>query len=297
MRERANKSLRKRAKQAELIAYLQRSREEVDRLRRELNDKSSQLERERTELRGEWVERQRSRIAELEKNFAAAIKQHETATERAIAEVKDRELRAQLEKQGKRGAIKARTAARDDADAAVLQQLSESQADLGPAAAPVEKPVEADRLVPGARVRVKGFPSPVVVRRLDSRSAEIEAGSLRMKIPISDIIAIVEESTKKSPVRSQPSVSVSARPGDEPSTQEINVIGCTVEEASRRVDKFVDQAAVNGLSRIRVIHGHGTGALRRGLSEFLSAHPLVERTSSEAEERGGAAITIVELKD
>jgi DNA mismatch repair protein MutS2 len=282
---------------AELIAYLQRSREEVDRLRRELNERSGQLERERAELRGEWVERQRSRIAELEKNFTAAIKQHEIATERAIADVKDRELRAQLEKQGKRTAIKSHTAAREDADAAVLQQLSESQADLGPAAAPVEKPVEVELLVPGTRVRAKGFPSPVVVRRVDSRNAEIEAGSLRMKILLSDITAIVEEQAKKSTSRAKPALSFTASATEEPSQNEINVIGCTVEEASRRVDKFVDQAAVAGLARIRVIHGHGTGALRRGLGEFLSAHPLVERTSLEAEDRGGAAITVVELKD
>ena len=48
---------------------------------------------------------------------------------------------------------------------------------------------------------------------------------------------------------------------------------------------------------MRVIHGHGTGALRRGLAEFLTAHPLVERIHAEADERGGTAVTVVELKD
>ena len=58
-----------------------------------------------------------------------------------------------------------------------------------------------------------------------------------------------------------------------------------------------DASAAGSIDVVMIIHGHGTGALRRGLSEFLSAHPLVERTSLEAEDRGGAAITIVELKD
>ena len=49
-------------------------------------------------------------------------------------------------------------------------------------------------------------------------------------------------------------------------------------------------------ARIRVIHGHGTGALRRGIGEFLAAHPLVEKYSFETEEHGGKAITIVELQ-
>jgi DNA mismatch repair protein MutS2 len=77
---------------------------------------------------------------------------------------------------------------------------------------------------------------------------------------------------------------------------EINVIGNTVEEATRRVDKFIDTAALGGKPQVRVIHGHGTGALRRGLAKFLSTHPLVERIHAEADERGGTAITVVELK-
>jgi dsDNA-specific endonuclease/ATPase MutS2 len=47
---------------------------------------------------------------------------------------------------------------------------------------------------------------------------------------------------------------------------------------------------------VRIIHGYGTGALRRGLGEFLAAHPLVERVHAEAEERGGNAVTVAELK-
>lgn len=280
---------------AELIAYLHRSREEVDRLQRELDAKSTQLDRERADLRGEWVERQKSRIAQLEQNFAAALKQHEAATERAIANVKDRELRAQLEKSSKRAAINARTEAREETDAAVVQHLSASQADLGPVAAPAEKPVDPARLEPGLRIRVKGFPSPVILRRVDSRYAEVEAGPLRTKVKLEDITAIVEQQKSKPGAQPKTGVSVRATPSEEPSLQEINVIGNTVEEASRRVDKFIDQAALAGMPSVRVIHGHGTGALRRGLAEFLNAHPLVARTSHETADRGGQAVTVVEL--
>jgi DNA mismatch repair protein MutS2 len=77
---------------------------------------------------------------------------------------------------------------------------------------------------------------------------------------------------------------------------EINVIGMTVEEASARVDKLLDDAALAHRSRIRIIHGHGTGALRKGLGEFLSTHPLVARHAFETEERGGKAITVVDLR-
>jgi DNA mismatch repair protein MutS2 len=89
---------------------------------------------------------------------------------------------------------------------------------------------------------------------------------------------------------------VRAQATDENVGGEINLIGCTVEEATGRVDKFLDEAALANRSRVRIIHGHGTGALRKGLAQFLSKHPLVDRQSFETEERGGKAVTIVELR-
>ena len=158
------------------------------------------------------------------------------------------------------------------------------------------------------RVRVRGFAAPVVLRRRDDSSAEVEAGPLRMKVPLAEIIAIVADEKKpgaRQPVkrarpRAQGGVTVRTAPADADAageTDEINVIGCTVEEATRRVDKFIDNAALAGKAQLRVIHGHGTGALRRGLAEFFSKHPLVERIHAETDERGGAAVTVVELKD
>jgi DNA mismatch repair protein MutS2 len=134
------------------------------------------------------------------------------------------------------------------------------------------------------------------LRRLDESSAEVEAGPLRMKVAIADITAIVGEESSKKRILLQ-GVTISRQPATEPSGVEINLIGCTVEEATRRVDKFLDQAALAGSSQIRIIHGHGTGALRRGLAEFLKTHPLVEAIRNEAADRGGEAITLVELKE
>ena len=119
-----------------------------------------------------------------------------------------------------------------------------------------------------------------------------------MKVPLAEIIGTgAGECSSAAPVAARPrGVTVHAQPSDEPVADEIKVIGNTVEEATRRVDKFIDQAALAGKPTVRIIHGHGTGALRRGLAEFLSAHPLVERIAHEKPDRGGEAITIVELK-
>jgi DNA mismatch repair protein MutS2 len=296
---------------AGLIAYLHRSRDVLEQMQRDLADQARQLEVERRELREEWVARQRGRIAELEQRFAAALEEHAREVARAIEAVKDRELRGQLEKQSKRKLSQTRAEARGEADAAVVAHLSESQADLG-VAADAARPPSPEELVPGVRVRVRGLPSAVLLRRRDAASAEIEAGPIRMKVPLSEITAVVsEESAKGAAARSAETprgkrtgalgsgVSVHTAPAGRESdaaTDEINVIGCTVEEASRRVDKFIDNAALAGKPQVRVIHGHGTGALRRGLAEFLSVHPLVESVHAEAQERGGTAVTVVELR-
>jgi len=281
---------------AALIAYLHRSRDELEALKREAARAAQEFAEEKKLLQTEWTGRQRTRLKELEQQFAQTIEKHEKEVARAIEGVKERELRAQLEKQTHRKLVKARGEAREEADAATVAHLAESQADLGIAAAQSTKPVAQSDLVPGARVRVRGLPTPVTLRRRDETSAEVEAGPLRMKVALADITALVgEESSKK---RALPQgVTVRTQPGTEPAGEEINLIGCTVEEATRRADKFLDQAALAGSSQVRIIHGHGTGALRRGLAEFLKTHPLVEAIRSEAEDRGGNAITIVELKE
>ena len=290
---------------ADLIAYLHRSRDELDRMKQQMAAEMRALEEERRKLRTEWTERQRRRIEELEKKFAEMQKRMEQDVARIVDGVKERELRAQMEKQARRKVAATRSEAREEVNAAVVQTLSESQTDLG-TVAPVE-PVSAERLVPGVKVRVRGFPQAVVLRRIDGSSAEVEAGPLRMKVAVDEIVAI-EKAVPEDPrnVRravvgaglAPPSsgVTVHAEPGEGAAADEINVIGCTVEEATRRVDKFLDEAALANKPRVRIIHGHGTGALRRGLAEFLVGHPLVERIAAEAEDRGGKAITIVDLR-
>jgi len=294
--ERARAQLTPEAREAAgLIAYLHRTRDELETLKSEAARAAQELAVEKKQLQTEWTERQRKRLKELEQQFAQTLEKHEREAAQAIEAVKERELRAQLEKQTHRKLVKARGEARDEADAATVAHLADSQADLGATAAQTLKPVAQSDLIPGARVRVRGLPSAVTLRRRDSSTAEVEAGPLRMKVALADITAIVGSDTPAKPALPR-GVTVRAQPSAETASGEINLIGCTVEEAARRVDKFLDQAALAGSSQVRLIHGHGTGALRRGLAEFLKTHPLVEAIRTEAEDRGGAAITLVDLK-
>jgi DNA mismatch repair protein MutS2 len=278
---------------ADLIAYLHRSRDELDRMQQQMTSERHALEEERAKLRTQWVERQQKRIKELEDKFTEMQKRFDENVARVVEAVKERELRGQLEKSARRKVQDVRGEAREELNAAVVQTLSESQADLGTSAR-VEA-VSGERLQPGVRIRVRGFNKPVIFRRLDGSSAEIEAGPLRMKIAADEIIGIegVAPVAGSAPV-TVGGVSVRSREGAP--TEEINLIGSTVEEATERVDKFLDDAALAHLSRVRIIHGHGTGALRKGLGEFLKTHPLVAKQSFEPEDRGGKAVTVVELR-
>src|ERR1700676_3348994 len=279
---------------ADLIAYLHRSRDELDRMQQQMAAERHALEEERAKLRTQWVERQQRRIKELEDKFAEMQKRFDENVARVIEAVKERELRASLEKSARRKLQDARGEARDELNAAVVQTLSDAQADLGTSAQ--TEAIRLESLQSGQRIRVRGFNKPVIFRRLDGSSAEIEAGPLRMKIAMEEIVGVESVKPGISPA-GVASSGVTGRTASEESTaDEINLIGSTVQEATERVDKFLDQAALARKVRIRIIHGHGTGALRKGLAEFLKSPPLVARQSFETEDRGGKAITVVELR-
>ena len=281
---------------ADLIAYLHRSRDELDVMQRQMADERHALEQERRKLRAEWVERQKQRIAELEQKFAEMQKRFEENVARVVDAVKERELRAQLEKTTRRKMQDVRGEAKEELNAAVVQTISESQQDLGVKPESLEA-VSLEKLQPGVKVRVRGFSKAVILRRVEGSSAEIEAGPLRMKVAVEEITGIESAPAAKALVQpaKRENITVSAQSSEGGATGEINVIGLTVEQASERVDKFLDEAALAHRQQVRIIHGHGTGALRRGLGEFLKSHPLVARAEFASEEQGGKAITIVEL--
>jgi DNA mismatch repair protein MutS2 len=75
------------------------------------------------------------------------------------------------------------------------------------------------------------------------------------------------------------------------------VIGNNVEEALSRTEKFLDEAVLAELRSVRLIHGYGTGQLRRAIAEFLQSHPFVTNFTAAPPEQGGGGVTVVELKE
>jgi len=79
--------------------------------------------------------------------------------------------------------------------------------------------------------------------------------------------------------------------------QEINVVGQRAEEAREAVDEFLDRAVMATASRVRIVHGHGMGVLKKVIAELLSNHPHVARYYPAPQSEGGAGATIVEIRE
>ncbi len=77
---------------------------------------------------------------------------------------------------------------------------------------------------------------------------------------------------------------------------EIDLRGKTAEEAKEKIDKYLDDALLGGLNKVRLIHGKGTGALRRKITSYLNDHPMVKSARLGDGEEGGRGVTVVELK-
>jgi DNA mismatch repair protein MutS2 len=129
------------------------------------------------------------------------------------------------------------------------------------------------------------------------QQAEIDVRGKRMRAKAKDLRVVGGPPSPSAAARqARVRVTVELKPR-EGSLSEINVIGCTVEEAVDRVSRFLDDTMVTDLREVRIVHGFGTGQLRRGIQTFLKQHPLVLKYAQAPENQGGGGATVVELKD
>jgi DNA mismatch repair protein MutS2 len=164
----------------------------------------------------------------------------------------------------------------------------------------------------GDRVRLLSFGSVGIVNHIKDDEAEVRVGSLRMRARLSELELVYEVSTASTSARAKPdsletlrrqaqTTEVHLHSDGQHHAQsdvktELKLIGKKTDEAVDLTDKFLDEAFLNGLSEVRIIHGHGTGALRRVITELLKDHPHVARFAAAPQDQGGAGATLVELR-
>jgi DNA mismatch repair protein MutS2 len=280
------------AEAATLLAQLHELKSEFERARARLHEEQKELEARRVEWEEKFHQERRAKLKELDARLEETLRQFAKKWQETVAE-----LRRQLEaaKVGKR--VERKGAAlgqelREEWNAQVLETLGATASD---------EPVVVDTPpAVGDRVRVANLSTPgKVLALLDDGQLEVEVGRLRMRLGSEDV-RVLAPGGEPPPARRWAPAAATARPAGESSSEEppieINVIGATAEEARERVDKFLDRAFVDGRFRLRVVHGHGKGILRKALHEMFTTHPHVEKFYPAAPHEGGTGATIVELK-
>jgi DNA mismatch repair protein MutS2 len=257
---------------------LQRDRRAID----EANAKLSERERVVTERE----ERVAKRLSE---KLDDRVRQARRDIDDVIAQLKERS--ETLINTGVTGA--ARAEAREKIEA-IIQRVSEGGAVTPPSGSPPVTGAAADVVI-GARVAVGAIAMEGIVVGIRGDQAEIDIRGKRMRSKVRDLRVLGGPATSgAAPAKVRVNVDLKPREG---ALSELNVIGCTVDQAIDRVAKFLDDTLVTDVHEVRIVHGHGTGQLRKGLAAYLKGHPLVAKFYSAPQEQGGGGATIVELKE
>lgn len=263
---------------------------EQERMR--VSAREQELIREQKRLEAEGLKEQRARVKEMERKLDALLRDFEYRARETVAAVQERAAALKLSKDAERRIARLRREFKEQFDSGVVAHAT--GADVGD---PHARPGEVKYVKEGDTVKLKSLGrNAIVKRRIDQDTFEVEVGAMKMKVPRDDLAEVVVRAGD-SPLKAARArgISVSVSEGPDVPT-EINVIGATVDEATARVEKFLDRAFLAGLSRLRIVHGSGMGILRKALREYLRQHPHVASVSEPPQNEGGAGATVVELR-
>jgi DNA mismatch repair protein MutS2 len=155
----------------------------------------------------------------------------------------------------------------------------------------------AGGLTLGDRVKIGSLKKDGILLKRDVllNRAEVMTEKARVIVPLDDLMRLADAGEEAEKVSERPESQSDGRPVEEVPA-ELNVIGMTVDEALPVVDKFIDQALLHGREKIQIIHGIGSGRLRSAIGKYLSAHKGVKQVAPAEVQRGGAGVTVVELR-
>ncbi|MGH8703735.1 MAG: endonuclease MutS2, partial [Burkholderiales bacterium] len=246
----------------DIARFLDRLHSDLRRVEEEragLARREQEVSREKARLESVGQAEQRARIRDIEKKLDALIRDLEYRAREVVAAVQDRAASLKLSKDAERRVAKLRREFREQFDSAVVAHST--GADRGD---PNAQPSLVRNVAEGDTVKLKSLGRTGVVRRmLDAGALEVEIGAMKTRVARDDVAEVVARASD-SPVKAARARGVSVSLQDEGSAAptEINVIGQTVDEATSRVEKFLDRAFLAGVARVRIVHGSGMGVLR-----------------------------------
>jgi DNA mismatch repair protein MutS2 len=277
----------------EFLDRLHAELREVEAERLRLRAREDELQREKNHLAAEGKKEQQAKVREMEKKLDSLLRDFEYHAREMVNAIQDRAAAQKLSKDAERRISKLHREFREQFDSSVVAHTT--GADQGD---PHAQPQLVKHVSEGDTVKLKSVGRPAVVaRRIDDNHFEVEIGAMKMKIARDDIADVLAHASD-SPVKAARAhgISVLLESENQSMPSEINVIGRTVDDATREVEKFVDRAFLAGLPRVRVVHGSGMGILRKALRQYLQKHPHVESVTEPPQNEGGGGATVVELR-
>ena len=267
-----------------------RERDELEAAAARMQAREQDLRNREETFKRRLDERVEHQIRDARKQIDAVVDDLKTRADALAAEAA---RRGRLIPTGETGAVRADARAAVDA----IGERVRTRSDAPPSESrPAAAAKTVDRLpVVGDRVTVGALGLEGVIQVLHGREAEVDVRGKRLRARLDEIRVLAPAgSGSAAPAKVRVNVELQPREG---SLTEINVIGCNVEDAVARTEKFLDEAVLSELKSVRVIHGYGTGQLRRAISGFLQTHPFVTHFTAAPPEQGGGGVTVVELKE
>jgi DNA mismatch repair protein MutS2 len=271
---------------ADYLARLQQLSTDLESRLRSVEHARERLVADRTRFESDLVDRERRQRQAIAGEIELALKTIREEGDRYLSGLKDRAAAARARRQ------EAKLAARLSSQARRLIRRVHTES---PLAAP-----DTDRPEPGAEIWIDGLEQRGIVESVRGTRVVARVRGKRITVPLEDCgsAAAVSRPGRRSSPPLPPRVTLKRRSqGAAMSTAELHLRGLTVDEALSRVDKHLDDAYLESLGAVRLVHGLGSGRLKQAIAALLAEHPHVASFSSAPAEEGGRGVTLVRLKE
>ena len=271
---------------------LRKAKEEAEELLRESNKKIENVIRE---IREAQAEKERTRLAREELNtFKEELDTIDTRANDEMIEKKIRQLQERKERREKRKAEKQKK----EESGKRNENGSAADGNLSPTSHPLK---------PGDTVRIKGLTSVGTLESIDGKMATVIFGGMKTKMRAERLehAEMPKQQASKQEERNQNIAGAHGNASKDTRNvidtrklnfkQDIDVRGMRGDEAINAITYYIDDAILVGVSRVRILHGTGSGILRQLIRQYLATIPNVSHFRDEHVQFGGAGITVVDL--
>lgn len=293
---------------SEYLRRIKREAEDAEALRVALEEERAAVAEKFASLEKVAAKRERERQTAFEQLAQRTVSDLEKRARELVARIEDRTEKIRAEREAQRHVAEMKRAV-----LRVTKPVNEAPATTAPRASVAQQSHAEDEvieyvaaapreIVVGDKVKLLTFGSVGVVDQIKDGYAEVRVKALRFRERLENV-ELVEQQQPAKPqpgklekLRRSSGTELHLAATDAKVRSELNVIGQTTDEAIDAVDKFLDEASLASLSQVRIVHGHGTGALRRAIAGLLGDHPHVARFLPAPPDQGGAGATLVELR-